>query len=304
MLVALTAAAAYYNLPKLCDTVNSVIQQEYVKKLPTLSLAVLEACAQERPAISNNLLELALTNVRHNKFDVLNQGVLGSLSSPVLTQILSDEKSLVTEYKRFKMVHLWSQGASEREENRLEVAKMLVKKHLKLQFINPEALSNSVAPSGLVDIQHLAEAYKQQAIKAKRTFGASFEKPFCLPEPVWIGSNSNRFDLPYSSWKSDKLASPTLVNGCKYEWTINTEMPQSYYSQNNSIMIGIAKSSAVFNDGEHCGQQASCWAFSGYNGQVWECGSNTGEVRSASRNASRFPLRLISEERHCVGLKE
>ncbi|CAB9502243.1 BACK [Seminavis robusta] len=268
MLISLTAAAAYYNLPNLCDSANNIMET-YVKKFPSMSFAVLEACAQEHPAISNNLLEMVLSHIRQNKFERLNERVLSSLSSSVLSVILSDENSKVPEYKRFEMVQLWSEGASSDQEERLAFAKDLVKDHLKLHLVCPEVLANSVAPSGLVDIKHLADAYKQQAIKAKRKYGVCFdEKAMSIAKPVWSGSNTDTFSVA-CGWKSDKMTCPPLVNGCKYMWAICTSGSKAA----DCIMIGVAKHSATLNINNYCGCQPSCWAVYGANGYAYYSGA-------------------------------
>ncbi|CAB9500311.1 Kelch-like protein 2 [Seminavis robusta] len=268
-LVTIAAAAAYCNLPKLCAVINDKMET-YVKQFPSLSVAVLEACAQERPAISKHLLEMALSNIRHNKVDILKQGILCSLSSPVLAIILSDEKSLAPEYKCFDMVRLWSEGGSGVEENRQALAKELVKCHLKLHWITPDVLADSVAPSGLVDIEQLAEAYKRQAIMAKHQYGVCFEKPGCFSNPIWCDSQTKTVaeSRPASNWKSDKLVCPPLVEGCKYKWTIDTTGTKAA----ENIMIGVAKHSANLDNNTHCGSQCSCWVVCCSTGHAWYSG--------------------------------
>ncbi|CAB9529531.1 BACK [Seminavis robusta] len=271
MLISMTAAAAYYNLPYLCDSANNLMET-YVKKFPSLSLAVLEACAQEYPAVSNNLLEMALSHIRQNKFERLNEGILCSLSSPVLSVILSDEKTEVGEYERFEMVQQWSEGGSG-GVNRKVSAKTLVKEHLKLHLICPNVLAKSVAPSGLADIEQMTEAYKKHALRVSYSTFGHFCGELILRQskPVWNGSQSNTITETRSGvyWKSDKMTCPPLVNGCKYMWAICTSGTKAA----DDIMIGVAKHSTTLNDNNYCGSQPTCWAAYGDNGHAWYSGA-------------------------------
>ncbi|CAB9500314.1 Kelch-like protein 3 [Seminavis robusta] len=301
MLVSLTAAAAYYNLPTLCDKVNSIMDT-FVQKFPSLSFAVLEACAQEHPAISDNLLEMALSNIRQNKYETLNEGLLCALSSSVLAVILGDEKSVAPENKRFAMVQIWSKGASGGKENRQDLAKELVKDHLKLHWICPCVLANSVAASGLVDIEHLAEAYKQQAMMAKHQYGEHFEQamkgkqkygenfePLRFDNSVWSGSNSITF-WGAARWQSGKLTCPPLANGFTYKWTIDT----TGVSAADHIMIGVAKCSATLNNNTFCGRQSSCWMVYGRDGVAWYSGGEKEYIGNGAifGNGSRVNITL------------
>jgi BTB/POZ domain len=222
MLLALTAAAAYYGLPKLCHVVQKCLSI-YLNAFPFLAFALLEACSQEGPAIAAELKKKALLEIQKLLADKdLDAKILKSLSLYAIKFILIEGKPFLCDQNRFLLVDLWHQAGST-DQDRCSGAKMLVNENVDLEFIDPEDLSTSVTSSGLVTLEQLVDAYKSQALHAKKKFKVSFTKTpisFICPNPTWKASNSTTFVNGTGSWKSDTLECPILRVGRRYTWSV------------------------------------------------------------------------------------
>jgi BTB/POZ domain len=217
VLLTLTAAAAYYALPKLCHMVQKSLSS-YLKAFPSLSFPLLDACSQEGPAIAENHIQIALSKVHKllsgKDFDA---NALRNFSPTAVEFILVDGKSFLCAQDRFSLIDRWCKSVSS-DADRHRMAKQLVKDHVDLQLIDPDALSASVTASGLVTLEQLAEAYKYQAKRAKRDFNLSFS--FTYSNPTWNFSKS-ALTRKTESWKRDILNCPILLAGRRYTWTMN-----------------------------------------------------------------------------------
>jgi BTB/POZ domain len=219
-LLTLAAAAAYYILPKLCHEVNGHLST-YLVAYPLLAFPVLDAYSQKGVAISDNLKTSALSKIEKlllgKYFDVK---ILANFSNGAVGTILVDGKTFLSEKHRFLLIDHWHRAGST-DQDRGCIAKQLVKDHLDLQLIDPEYLSTTVTLSGLVTSEQLIEAYKSQAIGAKKKFKISFTKTLTYSNPIWSHSNSATFaSKKPANWQSDTLKCHILLPGSKYTWTV------------------------------------------------------------------------------------
>jgi BTB/POZ domain len=287
-LLTLTAAAAYYSLPKLCREVNRYLST-YLATYPLLAFAVLDACSQEGPAISHDLKHSALSKtiklLSDKRFDAK---ILANFSNGAIESILVYGKTLLSEQHRFLLIDQWCHPGST-DQDRGCIAKQLVKDHVDLQFIDPEYLSTTVTLSGLVTSEQLTEAYKSQAIQAKKKFKISFTK-FTCPSPLWSDSNSATFANRISILKSDTLKCPILLAGSKYTWTVTI-------NDEPDVWLGVVVSTKSpkftgkeFDDEEFDEENSGCY---GYYGDEYDFGH---EARFKGGDCVKMTLDLALEE--------
>jgi hypothetical protein len=161
------------------------------------------------------------------------------------------------------LVDLWCQVGST-DEDRGPAAKQLVQDHVDLHLIEPEDLSSSVTSSGLVTLEQLVEAYKSQAIQAKKKFKASFARiPITCGNPTWKGANSATVgSTDHHAYKTDTLACPILLVGGRYTWTviINNGDP--------NVWLGVALSTLSCNAiaSRFAGSITGCFGFDDWEG--------------------------------------
>jgi hypothetical protein len=268
-LLTLTAAAAYYGLPKLCHGVQKCLSS-YLEAFPLLAFATLEACSQEGPAISEDLKQSALSKVAkllaEGDFDATT---FERCSQTAVKYILVNGKAFLPDHQCFKLIDLWRQVGST-DQNRCSNAKKLVNDHVGLHFIDPEDLSTTVASSGLVTLEQLVEAYKSQAIQAKKKFKVSFTKKqisFMCPNPTWKGANSVTF-ANRGNWKSDTLECPILVVGGRYTWTVVINgVPDVWLG----VVLSSHSHAAIISN--FAGYTTGCFGLSGRSGIVYSSGS-------------------------------
>jgi BTB/POZ domain len=258
-LISLTDAAAYYDLRKLCLVANDCLSR-YLNKYPMiLSIELLEKRVEFGPAISGEVMELAQAIIRHNFFELFCEGdVLGKYCLSLLTIILRDNKIFQSEFHRFETVNVWAKNSLGDRQQSKSIAQSLVKDCIRLERINPYRLSNNVAPSGLVTMEAVLEAYKQQAL------GGCVERKPWIPHPMWRNSTTPILANHTTSLMNDTLACPPLRPGGVYRWMVEVNsLGPSVFSQ---IWLGVARSESFYSGG--C-QPNGCWGVNGYDGCVY-----------------------------------
>jgi BTB/POZ domain len=300
-LLSLCTAAGYYGLPKFCLAVQQYLSN-HLMVFPLLAFPMLEACSQLGPAISDDLKKIALSKIQKlllkKDFDAK---ILERISPNAVELVLVDGKAFLSEKICFLLVDLWYQHSSAGED-RVPAAKKLVKEHVDLHFIDPEDLSSSVTASGLVTLEQLAEAYKSQAIRAKKSFKASFSRTpftFTCPNPKWKQTNSATFTSSTEGlWTSDTLKCPILLAGSRYTWTV-----KSYSSY---VWLGVVLSTTsdtVQGLGLSGRNKQGCYGLLGCQGREYSWGTTcvislgaAAKVKQGDRVT--MTLDLSSEEEH------
>ena len=182
-LVSLTAAAVYYNFPGLCEQVYEWLRHHF-EVCPVLAFAILDACEREGPSAPSRLSALALSGVRSNARYLQEEDatIIATLSPSTMEAILKDYGVQTAESQLFKILEMWVDGGDasfnrtpSSQERKKTIASELVK-NIRLEWIDPMRLSTSVAASGFVPLEQLAEAYKSQALLAKLGHGIKFNK--------------------------------------------------------------------------------------------------------------------------------
>jgi hypothetical protein len=270
-LLTLTAAAAYYRLPKFCHEIHRCLAS-YLNAFPLLACVLLEACSQQGPVISDDLKQSAMSNIKklllNKDFDDFDAEILATLSPTEFELILFDTKASLSEQRCFWLIDLWCQAGL--TQNRRSIATELVKNHVILHLIDPDVLSTSVTSSGLVTLEQLVETYKFQAIRAKHQFKVSFSKQlqsFKCPDPTWNGTESITFDNKASDWESETLKCPILLAGGRYTWTVNI-------TGESHVWLGVALSTASedVRGNSFAGYMRGCYGFYGTDGLPYSCG--------------------------------
>ena len=138
---------------------------------------------------------------------------LEAMTSRQLEFVLRDKQLNADEYVLFQILYKWynnnnssdagednddddgSSGgqrkpASSSSNSRLQDA-MKLSKLIKLEYINPMELSTIVATSGIISMEQLTDAYKDQAIRAQQHHHISYHKSRSA-KPVWYSSNTTK----------------------------------------------------------------------------------------------------------------
>jgi BTB/POZ domain len=291
-LLTLTAAAAYYGLPKLCHEVQQCLSS-YVMACPLLASAVLEACTQEGPAISNDLKQSAVSNIYRLLLNTDFDAKMLERVSPAAVELFFVECKALSCDHLFLCIDTWRHFQADRHP----IAKQFIQDHVNLKLIDPEILSTSVASSGLVTMEQLVEAfqYQDKDIQAKHHFKLSFT--FMCRNPTWRGTNSATFDNTTNSWESDTLQCPILVAGGRYTWSVN--IIRGIY-----VWLGVVLYSASHNSTCSCyaGDVIGGYGFYGSDGDEWSSGSRTvslgGAARCTQGDNVTITLDLSSEVAH------
>lgn len=143
---------------------------EMARKLLDLSVSFLAAC--------NNYPVLKDSRLEENAFYLIkkNPQMLLELSSSQIERISNCRYIEVDEFFLFKILFAWADIKNETStSDRKRKAKELTN-CLSLESIETTHLSTTVALSGLVSTGQLYEAYKTQALHAKREHGISYKK--------------------------------------------------------------------------------------------------------------------------------
>ncbi|CAB9500665.1 expressed unknown protein [Seminavis robusta] len=222
------AAAMFFELPGLCQKVFALVNQTLCKH-PTSAFAILEACQKEGPAIPAQLKVVVISRLVAN-INVLDNSAVSVLSVESLKDILKCDTTEVDEFCLFELLQLWVEGkknasddsTTSGSESPKNIASQLVKKHIRMDWIDPELLFTSVQSSGFVPQELLLAAFHKQAVRIKRQHNnVVFKQARNLV--VWKNSLTNVSSSPANATAfcnaSDMLQYPPIVCG-KHEWTL------------------------------------------------------------------------------------
>ena len=179
LILSLLDASNYLELPNLRRRIKAWCQ-DYLKTQPQLAGLFLEKCIVHASDAST-IQEVAMETIRSNlKALVKDEGILASITHPVLEIIVKDEKLEADEFEVFELILKWSKLEAYDSDGsggatRLQQASQLTE-HLKLQCIEPNELSTVVGPSGLVKQDKLLDAFKTQALQASSDHGVSYKR--------------------------------------------------------------------------------------------------------------------------------
>ena len=151
---------------------------------------------------SNNMLHyysIPMAIIRSNPKLLLEENSsLESMTSSQLEFVLRDKQLNAEEYDLFKILHKWQKNGQvdttaaddddTKPNTRLQDA-MRLSKLIKFEYINPMELSTVVATSGIISMEQLTNAYKEQAIRAQQHHHVSYQK-LRSSKPVWYSSNT------------------------------------------------------------------------------------------------------------------
>jgi BTB/POZ domain len=164
-LVSLAEAAAYFHLPELGKRVFA-LWGHICTNWPGLSLAFLQACRVAGPTIPPELTGKALQCVRALRFENITADQVSCLSNEILETILQDDEMEMPEYERFLILQQWMEAVGcppSVQSDRCATAANL-SKSISFEKIDARHLSTTVAASGLITSEKLADVYKNQAL--------------------------------------------------------------------------------------------------------------------------------------------
>ncbi|CAB9522020.1 BACK [Seminavis robusta] len=240
ILISLMEAAMFFELPGLCKKCLYHISQA-LRKHPSSSITILEACQQAGPAVPTQLKDLAVGRLLGN-IEKLDNDALPSLSAESLEEVLKCDTVHIDEFSLFEVLMHWVQGNKRDDdtsrgdkESPEALASQLVEKHIRLECIDPELLSTSVKSSGLVSQGLLCEAFEKQALVSKQQHHVVFKKARGTGMVVWENSSNEVSGTPRETTgcTSDCLRYPPISGG-KHEWTLE------YVQQSQGDLVGIA----------------------------------------------------------------
>ncbi|CAB9498728.1 expressed unknown protein [Seminavis robusta] len=227
-LVSLTAAAHFYNLPKLHKKAcNSIVH--LLDKMPSLALIVVEAGAADNSALLTAAKRKALTIIRTREgISKEDSTLVANISETALEFFLQDDSE--TPRKQHLLFEILQHWVGEDEE-RKTIAKELVHNHICLEKLDPDFLTSSVLPSGFCKTQQLMQAFQIQARAAKEKHGM-FARPFTPSRAVWTSSGS--ITSTCEEFKTDLLKFPPIKDKT-VRWTVEI------LNDAENVWLGIVK---------------------------------------------------------------
>ncbi|CAB9496199.1 expressed unknown protein [Seminavis robusta] len=164
-LVSLASASHFYQLPKLHKKASDSIIQ-LMDEIPSLSLVVLEACTANDSTLRDEVKTRALSMIRTNVDSIKQENNwLPAISINTLnTMLQDDQKTGMDQHILFEILQHWAGN----DEERKNVAKDLLGKHICLEKLDPNFLTSSVIPTGFASTQQLMQAFQVQALLANK----------------------------------------------------------------------------------------------------------------------------------------
>jgi hypothetical protein len=220
-IVSVAAAALYFSLPGLSRKAREVATN-LIKRHKKLACEFWKECRAIGPAaVETGIDEIAFEKIRLNPSEAFEDDGLSSLSPLLMEEIVRDEKVNADELTIFNLVKKWSESAPEDTKNAEDhqAAARKITKYIHLELIDPEALNTVVSSSGLVTNAQLFEAFKAQALRAKKQ-GVHFPKRRRLSS-MWKGSQSDIISCE-EEMAIATLEYPAMVSG-SFRWTFRVE---------------------------------------------------------------------------------
>lgn len=239
-IIGLIEAANYFKLPVLCERARNTACS-IMNRQPGLACVFLVICddfADVVATVKDSALQLIRSRASA-KAILKDIKCITQLTPPLLENILKDDKTEVDDFTLFLLLKRWTGDHAER----CNIAKNLVK-HIHLSRIDAPDLSTTVGTSGLVTVQQLCEAYKEQALHASDRLGLSFKRPRHF-RAMWEGRNSVVLEYKQSTrysvfseeyWSHDLVRCPAMTPGSVHRWTIKVE------KMYDSIRTGVVSS--------------------------------------------------------------
>ncbi|CAB9526636.1 expressed unknown protein [Seminavis robusta] len=283
-LVSLMGAAIYFNLPLLCEKVFQHLAH-CLKKEPSLSFAVLEAYKQEAPAIPTQLKNLAMSKLSTNIETLDEKCGVSLLSASSLEEILKDNTIQADEQNLFELVLQWAEHEDNDNDNhhhdRSLAASEMIQHHVRLDWIDPEYLSTTVSESNLVSQKSLLEAFKLQALAAKKQHNVVFRRRRC--QPVW-NSTLTEMSTAGEMRGVDMLQYPSMSSGV-HRWTMEVVKDVTF------TWLGVALPSKPLDLHKWLGKQDAGWAY-GSNGAACHQTDTYNCVHPKFKEGSRVTMTL------------
>lgn len=247
-MVSLTGAAAYFDLPLLCEMGFNTVAQS-LHNTPVLSLAALEAFRKEGPSVPR-MEDLIMAHLSSPNIRAITKDAVANVSPSVLEEVLQHKELQVDEFQLFEMLRLWveAQDTDTSEADAHAVASGLMK-HVRLEYIDTKTLSASVSDSRLVSQDQLLNAYKKKAQAAEEGDTSHAKRRRCAP--AWESSGNEVASGAFNR-RGDLLKYPPISGGL-YQWTLEVTS-DSYYT-----WIGLVLSSNVYKTDSFLWQQVGSW---------------------------------------------
>lgn len=229
-LVELAAAAMFFGLPNLCQLTQEVCIK-YIKAKPCMAVCFWQGFKNHEAEIPSKLAIQQAREMVHTSPDkMLEENGLSIITSSLLEDILRDDEMRMSELTRFKIIQKWVESIDNDVGSRIDDGKHLIQ-FVKLECINPSNLSEIVAPSGLVPMEQLMEAYKSQAMCAMTKHNVTFDVHRFVT--VWESSGSVLFGHNSGSWLQTPLQVPPVRTGI-HKWIIEVER------RTQNMILGIS----------------------------------------------------------------
>ena len=261
------------SLVSLTDASHFLALEELRIKVETFTISLLASNSGLAPTFYaacepygdsvNGIRDLALSAILSDPgILLLQKSLLSCFSDIQLEKILSNTEFHDTEeLLKFNILLAWSthEGHHAQAEvldkvNRRSKAAML-SRHISLERIDPKDLSTLVAASGLVSVEDLCTAYKEQALKTSR--GINIAMRSC----VWRSSMTEKISCKTKSHSTELLQSPVLRRGV-HQWSVRIE------KMCNIAWIGVASTTHEVKPTQWLGLQSAGWVY-GSNGSAY-----------------------------------
>ena len=220
-------AANYFHLPGLCEKAKEIATEE-MKSSPSMVFEYLSA-GTELNVI--DMEQSAMMCLRKSLPKIMGMEGAGesiqALAPPVVERILRDEDIQADEKTLFLLLKRWSDsGEYVGGRSRKEIASDLIS-HIRLDQIDPSALSELVVPTGLVADARLMEIFKAQAIlvSSQNRGDALFNRKrkrglCCWKQSTLVGQGETTLTLDINRPKAVHcLDTPGLTSGL-HRWSI------------------------------------------------------------------------------------
>ena len=170
--VAIVDAANYFHLNGLSKKAKEIATKE-MKSNPSMAFEYLSAGTELNVT---DIVKSAMMRLREKLPEIMKKECdwegddrivrsIQELAPPVVERILRDEDIQANEKTLFLLLKRWSDsGEDAGGRNRKEIASDMIS-HIRLEQIDPAALTELVAQTGLVTDARLLEVYKSQALR-------------------------------------------------------------------------------------------------------------------------------------------
>jgi hypothetical protein len=180
-------ASEYFALSALRRMIE-ISAKELMLKNDNLATLFMAACAPDCE-VTKGLRDAALGLVKKNPSLLIHgaKSVVEKIHPMYVEEILKQERLPMKEHSCFQILQAWATAEVERQNgdknvsiaaateptnvwinNRKRIASEMIS-HIHLENISPTDLSTIVAPSGLVSVERLCDAYKTQALRSEKS---------------------------------------------------------------------------------------------------------------------------------------